>query len=364
MLQAIDLRKLSEIRGNGRDVVSAYFAGNEGLSQLKHRERELRELLEDEPLEAENFEKSVATMRKLLEDNSVDKAQGVCLFCSEILDLARGYPISMEVPTQMVVGPAPYIRPLAELQDEYETFAVVACDNERTRIFTVTNETAEVDEAIRGGVKNHVRKGGWSQQRYERRRDQQLLRYGKDVAEAVSELVERHSIGRIVCIGSEETMRAIEEELPDRIRELVVGQEPFDLDRGEDALLDCAYASYFEDERDDERDLWRQIKDKALEGGRAVTGPGATLSHAREGRVEAALVTRDLQFPAAMCRSCEAVHAGANETCKTCGASDVFEVDYVDALARQLELTSADLEFADPVKGLTKVGGAAALLRY
>lgn len=364
MLQAIDLRELSQIHGNGRDVLSAYFAGSEGLSQLNHRERQLRELLEDEPLEAENFEKSIATMRKLLEDNTVDKAEGVCIFCSEILDLARGYPISMKVPTQLIVGPAPYIRPLAELQDEYETFAVVACDNDRTRIFTVTNETAEVDQAIRGGIKNHVRKGGWSQQRYERRRDQQLLRYGKDVADVLDDLVDRHSIRRIVCIGSEETMRAIYEELPDQIQELVVGQEPFDLDRGEDALLECAYESYFEDDRDDDLDLWQRIKGKTLQGGRAVTGPGDTLARAREGRVEAALVTRDLRNKATMCRGCETVHAGVNDTCKTCGSSDVFEVDYVDALARQLELTSAELEFVDPVKGLTKVGDVAALLRY
>jgi hypothetical protein len=57
---------------------------------------------------------------------------------------------------------------------------LVVCDNEKSSIYTVTNEKAEVELAIKGGVKNHVRKGGWSQQRYERRRDQQLAHYAKD----------------------------------------------------------------------------------------------------------------------------------------------------------------------------------------
>src|SRR6056297_2246367 len=231
MLQNIDLRELAEVRGNGRDVVSAYFAGRDGLSQLAARERQFRDLLADDELEAENFERSMQTIRELYEQHPVKDAPGVCFFCSEVLDFAKGYPISMEVPNRLIVGPSPFIRPLAELQDEYETFAMVVCDNERARIFAVTNHVAEVESAVRGGIKNHVRKGGWSQQRYERRRDEQLSRYGEGIAEALGKMVQEQSISRIVFLGCDETMRAIESELPDQIASLVVARESFDLDR-------------------------------------------------------------------------------------------------------------------------------------
>src|SRR6056297_1757969 len=121
MLQDIDLRELSQLSGNGRDVVSAYFRGKDGLRQLSGRESVIRDLLQDDPLELENFEATLAVIRKLINDNSLDHANGVCIFASEILDFAQGYPVAMEVPNRLVVGPAPFIRPLAELQDEYET---------------------------------------------------------------------------------------------------------------------------------------------------------------------------------------------------------------------------------------------------
>lgn len=364
MLQDIDLRTLAELRGNGRDVVSAYFAGREGLSQLQHRERQLRDLLEDDPLEADNFEQSMQRIRDWLDEHSVDDSTSVCVFSSEILDFLSGHEITMEVPNRLYVGSAPFIRPLAELQDEYETFLMVACDNTRTRIFSVTNEITDVESVISGGIKNHVRKGGWSQKRYERRRDEQLSRYAREIAGTLAEIVRTESIHRVVMLGSAETMHAIEEEMDAGLRQHLVGSEAFDLDRDDDELLQAAYESYFEAERDDESDLWQQIKNEALSGGRAVTGPAPTLAAAMIGRVEAAVVTRDAKITGTMCRDCEHVHVAELDRCRDCDSQNVFAVDVVDTLARQLELTSAQIDFVDPLPGLSRSGDIAALLRY
>ncbi|WP_153558310.1 baeRF10 domain-containing protein [Roseimaritima sediminicola] len=362
-LQQIDLRELSEIRGNGRDVLTAYFRGADGLSQLSHREKQIRDLVDD-ALELENFEASLSNLRSLLEDNDVSDAVGVCAISSAVLDICRMYPIAMEVPNRLTFGPAPFIRPLAELQDEYETFLLLACDNDRTRIFTVTNEAAEAESAIKGGIKNHVRKGGWSQQRYERRRDNQLEHYGDEVAGELESLIRELDIRRIVLAGSEETMQAIESQLPERIGELVVGREAFDLDRPEDELVEVAYEDYFAQERRDEKDLWKRIQGAALSDGRGCLGPKETLAAAKIGRVETAIASRDLRTQATKCRQCEDVTGESVDKCPGCGSGDVFDVDYIDTLARHLELTSAALDFVDPIEPLSKAGHVAALLRY
>jgi peptide chain release factor subunit 1 len=364
MLQQIDLRELSEIHGNGRDVLSVYFRGSDGLSQLQNRISIVRDLLQDDSLELENFEKSLANIESLLEEERVDKAAGVCIFASEVLDLIRGYPISIEVPNRLIVGPAPFIRPLAELQDEYETFLIVAADNDRTRLITVTNETAEVEAAVKGGIKNHVRKGGWSQQRYERRRDEQLGHYGDDIVEKIDALVREHGIHRIVLIGSDETVRIIDQALPQTCADLVVGRESFDLHRPDDQLVEAAYKSYFADERESERDLWETIRGETLSDGRGCTGPADTLSAAKIGRVDTAIATRDIRIKATKCRDCEDVVANPTDTCPSCHSHNVFPIDYLDALARHLELTSAKLDFVDEIESLSKVGHVGALLRY
>jgi len=364
MLQDIDLRELAEIRGNSRDVVSAYFSGDEGLSCLSGREQQIRDLLADESLELENFEKSFANIQSLIEGESIESYAGVCVFSSEILGLTRGYPISMSVPNRLVVGPAPHIRPLAELQDEYETFLIVATDNDRTRLLVVTNEITEVESTIKGGVKNHVRKGGWSQQRYERRRDAQLNHYADEVSDQIQALTRQHGIHRIVLVGSDETMRAIEEQLPQQTTEKIVGREPFDMHQNDDEMVKLAYESYFEDEREGEQDLWQQIKNEALGEGRGCTGPEETLAAAKIGRVEEAIADRDTRLKATTCKDCEDVVAGNVDTCPACHSHNVFAIDYLDALTRHLELTSASINFVDEIEALTKVGKVGALLRY
>jgi peptide subunit release factor 1 (eRF1) len=345
-------------------VVSVYFTGKTGLDCLKNRESQLADVLSDDDLEAENFFRSMATIREILESKSVSHADGVCCFCSDVLEFAKVYPIDMEVPKRLVVGPAPFIRPLAELQDEYETFAMVVCDNTRTRILTVTNHTAEAEVAIKGGINNHVRKGGWSQQRYERRRDAQLQRYADDVADALNDLVSQEQLNRIVLIGSEETMQAIEDRSSDRITEKFVGREAFDLGQSENELVERAYEAYFDEERQNERDHWQRIKGETLRDGRATTNPEEVFEAAKIGQVEYAVIDRHLTRKATACRACENATAASDGRCPACGSEDVFPVDYCDSLARYLETTSATLDFVDSLKGLERVGGVAAMLRY
>jgi peptide subunit release factor 1 (eRF1) len=363
MLQDIDLRELANLRGNGRDFVSIYFRTEDGLDSLKSRERTLRALLEDDPDEAEHFDMTMARIRAVLEENPTS-AEGMCIFGCALLDFIRGFPVGMPVPGEMHVSDSPYIRPLAELQEEYQTFAVVACDNDSTRIYLVTNRTAEVEEQIRGGVKNHVRKGGWSQKRYSRRRDQQLRQYAKEVADVLTSLTDRSGIGRIVLLGSEETMLAIEQELPERVGRNVVGREAFDLHRGQEALVDEAYELYFAEEREEEQRLWDRIKNEYMRHGLAAVGPTDVLAAVQQGRVDALLVSRNADVRGTQCRECGATVHGTPQTCQSCGSSSVFEVDLVDGLAKECERTSATIEFCDEIEGLQKSGGVAALLRY
>ena len=148
-------------------------------------------------------------VRSCLDERPV-KGLGLAVFASYADDYVRREDLPVAVPDLLRVGPAPYIRPLAELEDEREDFLVVAADNSESRIIRVTSAEAERADRIRGDVKNAVKVGGWSQQRYARRREKQLHRYAGEVAEALAELCRGADYSRIVLLGSDETIRAIE----------------------------------------------------------------------------------------------------------------------------------------------------------
>lgn len=363
MFQKINLRELSEMQGAERAFVSLYVSGADGLGWLAKREVRLREMLSEEPDELMHFDESMKLMHEVLDEHPL-KSEGLCLFACWANDFVRGHPLPVEVPNLLRIGPSPYIRPLAELQDEYENFLVVAADNSSTRILQVTSAVAHDEDTIRGDVKNRVKKGGWSQARYARRRSNQLMHYAKEVADVLEELCRQGDFGRIVLLGTSETLQEIEESLSKEVAAKVAGRKGTDLHAGEQALLDEAFDLYFTEERNSESRLWDRIKAEFFHGGLAAAGPTDVLAAALVGRVDSMIVTRDAKIRGTRCRECEHLVHGTPQTCQSCGSPSVFQVDLVDELTRQLQLTSGDVEFVDPIPALTKVGDVAALLRY
>lgn len=365
MIQDIDLRELSGHEAPDRVFLSVYVGGEAGAQAIEHRLNSLRAVLEDgnEERELEHFDENARMVREWLQGQPT--ATGTtCVFACYALDLLRGYHLDLELATDVRIGVAPFVRPLAELQDEYQTFAIVAADNHTTRIFLVTAQHSEVADQVSGGVKNHVRKGGWSQKRYQRRRDDQLQHYARDVAEHLAELSGRESFERIVLLGSDETLIAIEEELHPELTSRVVARDSADLKAGEAALIEAAFEHYFAAEREAERALWQHIQDEYKSGGLAAVGGADVLGAVSTGRADAIVVERDAALPGRRCSECENSFEGEPERCPICRSDVMAEIDLVNELTRQAEATGARVEYADTISGLNRVGGVAALLRY
>lgn len=362
-LQGIDLRSFSELQEAERAYLSLYASGPDSLKQLNQRVAQMRNLLADRPDELAYFERNLDLVRTWLDQNPFTGA-GLCVFACEMLDYVQGIPLPVAPVDTLRVDAAPYIRPLAELQDEYENFLVVAADNTATRIIQVTSAKAATAERVRGDIKNAVRKGGWSQQRYARRRDKDLLHYAKEINDLLGNLVRTGNFQRIVLLGSQETLTKLQSVLSTEVAERVVGQAAADLRAEEDALVAAAYELFFQEERAEEARLWERIQTEYLRDGLAVVGPAAVLDALHQGRVAELLVTHDADLQGTRCTACERVVAVTVNACPVCGENQVFPVDLINELVHQAELTSTTVEFSDPMGGLTSVGDVAAMLRY
>jgi peptide subunit release factor 1 (eRF1) len=221
-----------------------------------------------------------------------------------------------------------------------------------------------VDGSVRGDVKNAVKKGGWSQKRYARRREKQLEQYAIEVAEVLGRLDQDRHFDRIVLLGSAESLREISAQLPESLRSRVVAEAPADLHAGESALVETGWQQWFAEERDEESRLWDQIRDEALKHGLAVLGPTDTLAAAQEGRMARLIVDRSVRVAGTGCRACQHVVHGTPQTCQRCGSADVFTTDLVDELVRLAVLSSSEVEFAESIPALVEEGGVGALVRY
>lgn len=363
MFNNIDLRELAQISGPERAFVSLYLATPESMNGLKGRIDTIRAMLSDEPAELEHFEENLKIVETWLTEHKWE-TDGVCLFVCWALDFVRAYPLTVAVPDMIWVDSSPYIRPIAELQDEYENFVVVAADNTASRIFFVTSARADQDARVKGDIKNNVKKGGWSQKRYERRRTNELVLYAKEIVDILTEIEQKETFDRLFLVGSQETMVQIESTLTPPLAAKLAGKQNVDFSSGDDQIFDAAFEMFFTAEREAETRLWEKIKDEYCRGGLAVTGPEDVLKAMTVGRVEKLAVTRDAKLAGTRCRDCESLSTGSREKCKVCGSTDVFAVDLVNEFVEMLALTSAEADFVDPIPGLSEAGEVAALLRY
>ncbi|MCK4625846.1 MAG: hypothetical protein KAV00_11080, partial [Phycisphaerae bacterium] len=159
MFADVDLRKLAEVTAPERAFLSVYISGPKSAAELEKKFQKIRRVLKGgrvEKDEREHFDENVKSVGEYLKRNPLTSGS-LCIFSCWVLDFFEAIPLAATVEDLVWIDSSPYIRPLAELQDEYENVAVVVADNKKARIFLVSSAAAGSAETVRGNVKNHVK---------------------------------------------------------------------------------------------------------------------------------------------------------------------------------------------------------------
>jgi len=365
MFADINLRDLTELQAPDRCFLSIYMADIKSFDAVEKRVRRLEKALSADAAgedERRHLNENMDRVRDHLDNHSYPPGPA-CVFACWLLDYLRVIPLTAPVVDRVCLDSSPYVRPLAELQDEYEDVAVVVADNRKAKIYVVSSAVAGDSRVVHGNVKNHVKKGGWSQQRYERRRDKQLMVYARDIVERLQVIDREESIRHIVLVGGKEILQEIAGNLPASLRDKTTSKAT-DLSSGDESVNEDIQTLFEARERRSEDDLWERIRSEYLRGGLGVVGMTAIRDAALAGRVDAMVVCRDYAPEGRRCRDCEAFISDTPERCPRCGSASLFEVDAVEELVELVELQGGYTDFVDPIETLVDCGCAGALLRY
>jgi peptide chain release factor subunit 1 len=360
--QEIDLRELAEESGPDRCFISLYLNKHSSWRGIERKFTEFRNLIDQTDDERENFDRTIELIRERLKSKP-PKSGSLAVFACWLNDFYREFSLSVEIKERVVLDSSPYVRPLAEYLDEYETFCVTLLSHRGAKIFLVAGAAISQVDSARGDIKNHVRKGGWSQQRYERRRDKQVHNFCREIKKCLDDLERQEAFDELIIAGDKVLVKELESYLSPRMKLKLAATQPVRAGLSDQELLDQVYSSFTQEERREEKQLYEQIREECFRGGRAATGPTEVLAGLREGRVNHLLVDRDLEIKGFRCRACEFLGHGLPELCPDCDG-EVFAIDLVNEMVELAAKTGGKTEFADTIEGLTSWGGIAALLRY
>ena len=348
------IRGLSEIYDpdSNDTYVSFYLNKGTGKKIIDRRIKACRSVLKGSSLK--NFDDTIDDIEVVLNKNIGDN---VAVFASHKHNFLKFMPLPLQVDTTLIVDSSPYIRPLARIQDEWESFTLLLVSTNYAKIFSVSMGKVEDTKKLSADIMNKHKKGGWSQARFNRLRRGAISAFLSEVVEALQERADE----RIIVAGPGTTKNQFIDMLPKELKDKIVDIIDISID-DEKKLMKESIHLISEREQRKSSEAVQQLKGEILKDGLAAYGLEETLKAVKNGQVEILIIEKDYKLRGWICENCQVVEEGVKESCPYCG-KNTSEVDVLEEILEFAERTNAEIEFTDDEE-ISDLGHVGAILRF
>jgi peptide chain release factor subunit 1 len=332
--------------------LSLYLNKSSYTDTLTKRERICLSLLHDD--ERTNFIQTLTDVQSYLKKQPWSH---IAVFASNKNHYLQGIILPVPVSDAVIVDSSPYIRPLAQLQDTWESFTLVVISSDYAKIDSITLGQVTDEKKLSIDLMNKHKKGGCSQARFQRLRKGAIHAFFIEVKEALEKIPEE----QIILAGPGLAKQQFKAILPKHLQDIIVAMIDVDA-HDEHKLLHESIQVILHQEEQKSIAAVHHLKQEILRDGLAVYGIDETLSAVQNGQVELLLIEKDYRAPGWICEHCQLVHTGQRTTCSNCG-QPVSQADVLEEILEFAERTDAHIEFtaSDELAPLGHVGG---ILRY
>lgn len=311
---------------------------------------------------ADAFEEAWDQAQEDLEGaRSGDGVRSVALHVSPEHDLRWTRSLAVPLETGLVWDASPYVRPLAEALDTHEGVLLVLVDGRRAAVYDLAVGRTERLGGKTARIMGRHKKGGWSQMRFQRIRDEAEKRFLDAVVDRIQAATPAGG-RRIVLAGPGGAKDRLAQRLPQPLAGAVAARVDVDFAAGPD---DVDLRPFLELARDleevESREATEALRTAVLRGEPTALGALEAARAARDGRV-ALLVAREGRSAAGRTCRTHQTYLEAGGTC-ACG-SQGQEVDLVEEAVDATVGAGGGVEFAPRGTFLDEVGGVGAVLRW
>ena len=342
------------VRGKRRDIRAAVDAALDRLSESPLTERQRTGL-----------ERERSNLHEFFGRRFRPSGRSMVLFACEPRGLWELF--QLQVPSLSIARFAerPAVSQLASILDEQERYGVLILDKERARILSVYLGEVEDEITRRSAYSGRTAAGGWSQARYERRREGQLHTHVMKAIGALEREQRQRGFDRILIGGPDEALAALLGALPRGLRTRVSGTFSCELSASGQTVLRRTRKLMEAAERKGEDIVVGHVLNAAKSGGQATIGWEATLPALLEGRVHKLVLVDRLRHRG---RSCPRGHVAASRVrvCSRCQEHVGANHDLTEAAVGAALDTQASVEMVrgSAAQRLRIEGGIGAILRY
>jgi hypothetical protein len=349
MISQDEIRRLQQY-ASGPDsyVLSLYVSIDQSDATNLNRgfetkiENVFRRMAESNGIEAGHRRAFDAECEKVLRfiRNYAPKGKVLALFSDSRNDFFWHRELQVKLPTEGRWSQRPWVRPLLEVLEEQDRYAVVLTDKQRARILTADAAGVEQQAEIFSDVPNkHVTTGTdhiWSQMQMERDHAQHVKWHVERVVGELTAIIDRLKISRLVIGGPVEATSTFIGELPKRLQQMVIGTISSPLDASHDRLVNEMKEIQQRAEQKDEVQMVEAMITAAMKGDRAVLGISDVLRAIQEARVYRMVIARDYRVEGKECDSCHVLAVEAGDTCSFCDGKMMPAPDLINRASHRV----------------------------
>ncbi|MDI6889726.1 MAG: Vms1/Ankzf1 family peptidyl-tRNA hydrolase [Thermodesulfovibrionales bacterium] len=294
--------------------------------------------------------------------------KGLALLSSTVNSFWKEYHLGIPVKNELIVDKTPYTKPLMDILDNYQRYAVLLVDKESARIFVVhLREIVEYGEVHTPDIPGKHKKGGWfalSQNHYARHIDYHVGMHLKEVIEKLDSFLGGEYIGRLIIGGSDEAVSMVKDMLHKTILDKVIGTVKIEMFAKSPEVLARVEPIVLDFEKKKEKETVEALITGAMKNKDAVLGLENVLNALQEQKVMKLVLIKDFRTSGYSCSSCGFLTIQKVEPCPYC-KGEMEIVDYIVDLAGEKAIGQGALvEVVAENKKLLDAGGIGAFLRF
>ncbi len=373
MLNREELKEIAKMRAEDAFFVSLYLnvnpltnRKNDYVIHVKNMLKQTTEKLDKVVLKKINsdFEKIEAYV---LANKRIFK-KGLAVLSSQEKNIWKEFHLSVPIKNEVIVDKTPYIKPLLDILDNYQRYAILLVDRESARLFVIhLGEIEEYTEIHSADVPGRHKKGGWfalSGKSYERHIDYHVALHLKDVLKQLDSFLSREYVGRLIVGGSEETVTKVKAMLPQAVSDKIIGTFQSEMFAKSKEILDKVAPVLKTFEKKREAETIDELLTKTMKNENAVLGIENVLNSLQEGRIMKLIFLKDYKQSGLACKNCGYLTVQHISICPYC-KGEIQGVNYIVELAAQKAVEQgAFVEVTDDNKKLKESGSIGAFLRF
>ena len=162
---------------------------------------------------------------RFLNDKSQRSFQGIAFFAAESDPEVMCYASYLPLPNDAYVLELPALGPLVALRDDYEPLCICAFNQEEARLIHMQEGFVVNQRQLETAAWKHHKQGGWAQARFQRKHDDDVEHFLKDLVHRLEQFSVRQPDMKFVLLGQRNEIPLLRKMLPDQVARRLIGED-------------------------------------------------------------------------------------------------------------------------------------------